>query len=245
MSELLLGDGAAVEHSGADERVHCGDPQPAVRRACREDHAAGSWSTSIRERDGQSLALPPETHDLPRQQKARAEHPGLLERALSELRATDAARKTRVVPDERARAGLPADRLFFDHQCAQTLRGCIHRSRQARRAGADDNDVEVGICVELRTHPMDAASSAFVGSTSASPSLEMTTGSADPVRPAFSSRRRPSSELLSWVTCGTPSASAGSAARGHATTSAPDEQMGLGPETAVRDHLMEDSAIVR
>ena len=36
------------------------------------------------------------------------------------------------------------------------------------------------------------------------PSLEMTTGSSDPVRPASSSKRRPSAELLSWVTCGTP-----------------------------------------
>jgi hypothetical protein len=43
--------------------------------------------------------------------------------------------------------------------------------------GANDNDVEVDICVEFRTI-QDAASSAFVEST-ASP-VEMTTGSADP-----------------------------------------------------------------
>ena len=50
------------------------------------------------------------------QQEARAEDPGLLVGALGELGAADAAGEAEVVADQRAGAGLPADRLALDDE---------------------------------------------------------------------------------------------------------------------------------
>jgi hypothetical protein len=104
---LALGDGAAVEQSGADERSTVGIPS---RR-----YAAPVARITLR---------------------ARGRRPFESERANR---------------DERARAGLPADRLSFDHQCAQTVRGCIHRSGQPAGPAATRvmlDATQDGLCYE-------------------------------------------------------------------------------------------------
>ena len=62
-------------------------------------------------------------------------------RAARQLLARDAGRKAEVVLDLRARAGLPARRAGLDHQHVQALRRGVHRRRQPRGSGADDDHV--------------------------------------------------------------------------------------------------------
>ncbi len=58
----------------------------------------------------------------------------------------DARRKPEVVLDPRARPGLSARRVRFEHQHVQPFRRAVHRRREPGRSGADDDEVaDVGL----------------------------------------------------------------------------------------------------
>ena len=75
--------------------------------------------------------------------KFGSEHPRLVVGPPGEPPTADAAREAEVVADQGARGGLAADAALVDHQRAEALGGPVHGRRQARRPGADDDDVEV------------------------------------------------------------------------------------------------------
>ena len=70
-------------------------------------------------------------------------------RALGEPHTGDAAREAQVVADHRAGPRLAADRLGLDDDRVQPLGGAVDRSRQARRSGADDDEVGHEVRVEV------------------------------------------------------------------------------------------------
>ena len=121
--------------------------------------------------------------DLARQQEVGAEHPGLLVAALGQLGPADPAREAEVVADQRARAGLAADRLALDDQRAQPLGGGVDRGGQPGRAGADDDHVEVAVAVVQRGPDAPGlAQLGIVGSSSTAPPIAGIHTTTGPVR---------------------------------------------------------------
>ena len=137
-----LGHGGAVEHAAADQALERGDPEPAVVDAGGDDDARGRGprcrrtSTPCAGRRRRRAPAPARMKEY-----SRAEGPGLLERPEGEVGAADAAGEARVVADQRAGAGLAADRLLLDHQRGQPLGGGVDRRREAGRARAHHDDV--------------------------------------------------------------------------------------------------------
>src|SRR6187200_55755 len=101
---------ASVGHSRRDDRSSCGDLTH-VGDLCQE--SAG--------------ALGRELPHLPGHHEAGAEDPSLLVAALRQLGATQAARKTQIVADQRARSGLAADCLALHDEGADSLRRGVYR----------------------------------------------------------------------------------------------------------------------
>src|SRR4051794_38567903 len=95
-----------------------------------------------------AVALGSQLVDATAEQELRPEHPSLLVGPLSELGSTHAPGKAEVVPDQRARPGLAADRRALDRERAKALRGGVHRRGEACRSGADDDHVEVALLAE-------------------------------------------------------------------------------------------------
>ena len=138
-----LDRGGAVEHRGADERREARARRGGGRSRPRR---ARPRAPARARRPPTSSSKPPSTRRMPDHpagvREARAEHPRLLVGPLGELGARDAPREAEVVADQRARPGLPADRLALEHERVEPL-GCrVHRRREARRPGADDGEVD-------------------------------------------------------------------------------------------------------
>ena len=88
-----------------------------------------------------SVALGAEPLHLAHEGVLRPERPRLLEGAVGEVGAADPAREAGVVADQRAGAGLAADRLLLDDQGGEPLRGGVDGRGEAGRPGAHDHDV--------------------------------------------------------------------------------------------------------
>jgi hypothetical protein len=74
----------------------------------------------------------------------RSEKQGLFPCAVGQLAAADASDEAEVVADHRAGSGLSADGVGLQDKRPEAL-GCgEHRSGEASRAGADNDDVVLG-----------------------------------------------------------------------------------------------------
>src|SRR6185503_6285277 len=69
------------------------------------------------------------------------------------LGAADPGREAEVVLDPPRRAGLSAERGALDHQRVEPFGGTVDGGRQARRAGAADQEVDLLASVELEPDP--------------------------------------------------------------------------------------------
>ena len=119
---LRLGRRGAVVDAGALQLGETRCLEPAVLDAEREHDRPGGDGDAVGGVDGEAAVEQLELDDALRQPEARPEQPRLLVGALRELAARESAREAEVVPDQRARAGLSADRAGVDDGGAQTLR---------------------------------------------------------------------------------------------------------------------------
>jgi hypothetical protein len=151
---LRLDRGRTVEDARALERLELGDLDPPVRHAGREHHRPARHLVAGGDAHHEAVALGAQPDRLAGVREPRAEHPRLLVRALRELGARNAPREAEVVADERAGAGLAADRLAFDHEHVEPL-GCrVHRRREPRRSGSHDDQVRDARPVERGLEPV-------------------------------------------------------------------------------------------
>src|SRR5215204_7393212 len=114
---------SAVENAGADQGLEVWNVQAAVVRAGGEDHRTRSELPRIGNRHRQSVPVASEADSSAHEHEVRTEDPGLLIGLLGEPASTDAARKSEVVADPRARGRLPADPTLPQDQRVETL-GC-------------------------------------------------------------------------------------------------------------------------
>ena len=140
-----LGRSTPVVDARPRERVELGDAQTTVAGTGREQDGSRAQHAALRELDEDLVAarIPSQTGCSLHQHEAGAEHPGLGVGALGEPPTGHAGREAQVVADERARRGLAADATFIHDQRAEALRRAVHRGRQPRRSGADDDEVVV------------------------------------------------------------------------------------------------------
>ena len=87
------------------------------------------------------LAAAFECDRLLREDDVRSHQPRLLARALHQNAAVDAVRKPGIVPDQRARAGLPAGDLLLEQHRVEPLGGRVDRRGETGRPGSDDRDL--------------------------------------------------------------------------------------------------------
>ncbi len=120
--------------------------RPAVARTAGDHHRARAQAPAIGQRQA-VLAVARnagavEAGDLRRDHDLRAELLRLHEGAAGQRRARNAGRKSQVVLDARARAGLAAIGAAVEHDDIESLRGGVHRGGEPGGTGADDGDVE-------------------------------------------------------------------------------------------------------
>ena len=111
-----------------------------------------------------------------------AEEPRLLVGADRELAAAHPAREAQEVADQRRCPRLATERFAFDHQGAQSLGRSVDGRPEARRAGADHDDVELAPQRWALT-PRASATSAIDGSISGGRSSTNTPAAAGAGRP--------------------------------------------------------------
>jgi hypothetical protein len=128
-----LGRARAIEHTSADECLDARNTQAAIGDAGGKDDRSRNHlgpvvepndavSTCIRELDGGSP-----------NPKLGSERPRLLLSPAHELSAGDTAGKPEVVPDERARTGLPTESHWLDNDDPETFGGTVDGRCQAGR----------------------------------------------------------------------------------------------------------------
>src|SRR4051794_34371898 len=84
---------------------------------------------------------------------ARVELARLGDRAAGELGAADPGREAEVVLDPAGRPGLATERGALDDQRVEPLGSAVDRGREACRAGADDQQVDLLARCELEPDP--------------------------------------------------------------------------------------------
>src|SRR6476469_9208612 len=105
------------------ELLETRDSEASVGHSRRDDCSSRGDLTHVGEVCQESTGgLGRELRHLPGHDEAGAEDPCLLIAALRQLGATQAARKTEVVADQRARSGLTADCLALDDEGTDSLR---------------------------------------------------------------------------------------------------------------------------
>ena len=126
------------------------------------------------------------------------EQDGLVERARRQLGAADAAWKSEVVPDHRARSGLTTHRSRFDERRTQSLRLGVHGGRESGRPAADDDEVvDPRARASTRTQRIgDLRVGRIDERTTVSQNDNRTHAGLDPRE--FQDRRRRTSESAAW-----------------------------------------------
>ena len=138
---LGLGGGSAVEHSGSGQRVERRDAQAPVGHAGGDDHRPAADLGPAGQGDRELRALSPQAGSRVAIHVLRAEVPGLRVGPHGQVSAAHPGREAEVVADQRARAGLAADRFRLQDHGGQTLRRAVHRRGQASRARPDHGHV--------------------------------------------------------------------------------------------------------
>src|SRR5947208_940196 len=112
-----------------------------VRDAGRQDHRVRIERSAVREAHRARRAVDLQPDDVAGRDEFGAETYGLPARPLGELRARDAVGKAEVILDPRTLASLAAGGGALDEDGAQPFRRAVHRSAEAGRAAADDDQV--------------------------------------------------------------------------------------------------------
>ena len=134
----------AVIDAGAEQPVLVGQAKTAILDPRGADRDAGNDPGAVVEVDHAPAGGELAAHAGAVNQDLGPELRGLLARTLGELGAADPIRKTEIVLDLRAGAGLAADGEAFDEHGLQPLGGAIDRGAQPGRAGAVDGEVVLG-----------------------------------------------------------------------------------------------------
>ena len=140
--------GGAVRDAEALQRDLAGQADLLRRSTGRDDHRRRD------ECDGLGAHLErmrAEVHDLDRLQRLedRAEALGLLAHEVHQLRPEDALREAGVILDVRGDGELPAGLQPFEHDRLDVGAGEIESGGAAGRAGADDDDLIVGVAFHV------------------------------------------------------------------------------------------------
>ena len=149
---LRLGRAGRVERAHAFVLVQLVQRKSAVRGSRRQhDGPCGDLVLLFQPDDVPAVAgLEPDGAEGRR--GARAELARLGDGPAGELGAADAGREAEVVLDPARGAGLAAQRRALDDQRVEALGGSVDRGGQARRAGADDEQVDLLTWRELAAH---------------------------------------------------------------------------------------------
>ena len=152
-AELRLRRPGCVEH--ADPLV-VGEPldgeSPVLRAGCQQ-HGARRDLVVVLQTDDVSLAARFERERAVGRRRPRTELPRLGDGAAGQLRAADPGREAEVVLDPAGGARLAAEGGALDDERLEALRRAVHRSREARGAGADDHEVDLLARGELEPDP--------------------------------------------------------------------------------------------
>src|SRR6185295_13002412 len=115
----------------------------AIGSAGGQDHGAGGDVREVGEANVDAIPLAPQAGHLLHEGKAGSEDPALLVSLLGQPAPADSAGEAEVVADQRAEGRLPADSTLVDDKGAKPFGSAVDGSREPRRAGADDEQVEV------------------------------------------------------------------------------------------------------
>ena len=132
------------------------DRQPPVLSTRREQDGARGDLPVVLEADEMTAVPRFEGEGAVRGRGARVELARLGDRAARELGAADAGGEAEVVLDPTRRPGLAAERGALDDERVEPFGGAVDRGREACRAGADDQQVDLLARRELEPDPESA-----------------------------------------------------------------------------------------
>src|SRR2546422_6501204 len=115
---------------------------PVLRARCEQDGAGGDLPVVL-EPDAMPTVPRFEGEGAVGRGRARVELARLGDRAAGELGAADPGGEAEVVLDPAGRPCLAAERGALDDQRVESFGGAVDRGREARRAGADDQEVDL------------------------------------------------------------------------------------------------------
>ena len=155
-AELRLGRSGGVEDRQSLELGEAVDRQPAVLGARCEQDGAGGDLPVVLEADEMPAVPRFEGEGAVRRRGARVELARLGDSAAGQLGAADPGGKAEVVLDPAGRPGLAAERGALDDQRVEPFGGAVDRGREAGRAGAHDQQVDLLARCELEPDPESA-----------------------------------------------------------------------------------------
>src|SRR5207302_5312935 len=117
------------------------DLQAVVGDAGSDEDGPGPDRAASREGDAPFVSTGCETGDLAGDHELCAQRDRLLLRPRRQLRAADAAREPKIVPDHRGRPRLPARRLRLDDGRAQPVRSAVDGGGETGRSSPDDDEI--------------------------------------------------------------------------------------------------------
>ena len=136
----------AVAHASADQLLDARDVEATVGDPCRDQATARPDGRAARELDlHASVRLRTGVCDENPAQELRSQALRLAMGAIGESGAADSIGEAGIVLDPRARARLAAGSMDLDDQRSLPLRGGVDRRRQARRPGAENDQVIVAV----------------------------------------------------------------------------------------------------
>ena len=143
-------DGQTLELGKAVDRE-----APVLSARCEQDGACGDLPVVL-EADEMPAVPGLERERAVRRRGARVELARLRDCAACQFGAADSGGKAEVVLDPTGRPGLAAERGALDDQRVEPFGGAVDRGGEARRAGADDQQVDLLARCELEPDPETA-----------------------------------------------------------------------------------------
>ena len=135
-----LDQGRTIVDAAAGEAIGAGDIELAVLDPGRQQYAVAGDFAAIGKLDEAVLAVDAHAGGA-LSDELRTEARGLGMGAASEVGACNAGGKAEIVFDARTGTGLPAGRQRFDDKGAQAFAGAVDPGSEARRTGADHDQV--------------------------------------------------------------------------------------------------------
>src|SRR5216684_1637630 len=148
-AELRFHRRREVVDPGAVELRQIFDRQPAVFRPGGDDDRSRADPRAVVDLDGEWSLVATNAHCGFGDQQLRAEFLRLRERTCGELLTGDAGRKSEVVFDAHAGAGLTARLVRFDHQHVETFRRRVHRGAKSGWSRTDDHNITYVALIDI------------------------------------------------------------------------------------------------